>query len=308
ALVAPGDAVRARRAQAGRRRQAAADRGAWRQSLEHRARPLWRRLALYRHLRGQQEPDPRSESDLPRPTLQPAQGQLIATMANFFVPILGDGWRFVAIFAAVTFVAALTGLAWLFWPLMMLTLWSIYFFRDPPRGVPQQDGLLIAPADGLVQMVAEAVPPAELWLGEQPLTRVSIFLSVFDVHINRAPCAGTVDVMVYRPGKFLNAAADKASEEKERMAIALRRADGRLIGCVQIAGWVARRIVCYTKPGQALAAGERFGHIRFGSRTDLYLPAGARLLVARGQRMIGGETVMAELDPASATPREVIEF
>jgi phosphatidylserine decarboxylase len=229
-------------------------------------------------------------------------------LANFFVPILGDGWRFIAIFAAVTFVAALTGLAWLFWPLLLLTLWSIYFFRDPPRGVPQQDGLLIAPADGLVQMVTEAPPPPELGLGDQPLTRVSIFLSVFDVHINRSPCAGTVDVMVYRPGKFLNASADKASEENERMAIALRRADGRLVGCVQIAGWVARRIVCTVKPGQALAAGERFGHIRFGSRTDLYLPPGARLLVAAGQRMIGGETVVADLDAADATPRPAVEF
>ncbi len=229
-------------------------------------------------------------------------------LANFLVPILDDGWRFIAIFAAVTFVAALTGIAWLFWPLMMLTLWSIYFFRDPPRAVPQQDGLLIAPADGLVQMVTEAVPPAELGLGDLPMTRVSIFLSVFDVHINRSPCAGTVDAMVYRPGKFLNAAADKASEENERMAIALRRADGRLIGCVQIAGWVARRIVCTIKPGQTLAAGERFGHIRFGSRTDLYLPGGTRLLVGAGQRMIGGETVMAELDAADTTPRAAVEF
>ena len=229
-------------------------------------------------------------------------------LANFFIPILDDGWRFIAAFAAVTFLAALTGAAWLFWRLMVLTLWSIYFFRDPPRGVPQEDGLLIAPADGLVQMVTEAVAPSELGLGDQPLTRVSIFLSVFDVHINRAPCAGTVEVVAYRPGKFLNAAADKASEENERMAIALRRTDGRLIGCVQIAGWVARRIVCRIKAGQAIAAGERFGHIRFGSRTDLYLPPGARLLVAVGQRMIGGETVMAELDPSVATPRSAIEF
>lgn len=229
-------------------------------------------------------------------------------LANFLIPILDDGWRFIAIFAAVTFLAALTGVAWLFWPMMGLTLWSIYFFRDPPRGVPQQDDLLIAPADGLVQMVTEAVPPAELGLGDRPLTRVSIFLSVFDVHINRSPCAGTVEVVAYRPGKFLNAAAEKASEDNERMAIALRRPDGRLIGCVQIAGWVARRIVCRIKAGQSIAAGERFGHIRFGSRTDLYLPPGARLLVAAGQRMIGGETVMAELDSAVATPRTAIEF
>ncbi len=229
-------------------------------------------------------------------------------LANFFVPILADGWRFIALFAGATFLGALTGAAWLFWPLMVLTLWSIYFFRDPPRGVPQEDGLLIAPADGLVQMVVDAVPPPELGLGNEALTRVSIFLSVFDVHINRAPCAGSIDVVAYRPGKFLNAAADKASDENERTALAFRRSDGRVIGCVQIAGWVARRIVCYVKPGQSVVAGERFGHIRFGSRTDLYLPRGARLLVAPGQRMIGGETVMAELDPVVAGPRLAIEF
>jgi phosphatidylserine decarboxylase len=229
-------------------------------------------------------------------------------LANFFIPILEDGWRFIAIFAGLAFLGALTGLAWLFWPLLLLMFWSIYFFRDPPRGVPQEEGLLIAPADGLIQMVTRSAPPAELGLGDQPLTRVSIFLSVFDVHINRAPCAGTVEVVAYRPGKFLNAAADKASEENERMAIALRRADGNLIGFVQIAGWVARRIVCYVKPGQPIVAGERFGHIRFGSRTDLYLPPGARLLVAPGQRMIGGETVMAELAPSVAAPRTAIEF
>src|SRR6266849_547697 len=202
-------------------------------------------------------------------------------LTNFFVPILDDGWRFIAIFAFVTLLAALTGIAWLFWPLMALTLWSIFFFRDPPRGVPQDDGVLIAPADGLVQMVSEAVPPAELGLGGEPLTRVSIFLSVFDGHINRSPSAAIVDVVASRPGKFLNANADKASEDNERMAIALRRADGRVIGCVQIAGWVARRIVCTIKPGQ---------------------------LVAAGQRMIGGETVMAELDPVTTEPRRIIEF
>ena len=229
-------------------------------------------------------------------------------LANFFIPILEDGWRFIAIFAGLAFLGALTGQAWLFWPLMLVLAWSIYFFRDPPRGVPQDDGVLIAPADGLVQMIVDAVPPAELGLGDQAMTRVSIFLSVFDVHINRAPCAGTVEVVAYRPGKFLNAAADKASDENERSAIALRRADGTLIGCVQIAGWVARRIMTYIKPGQQVAAGERFGHIRFGSRTDLYLPQGARLLVAPGQRMIGGETVMAELDPTVSTPRTALEF
>lgn len=229
-------------------------------------------------------------------------------LANFLVPSLADGWRFIGIFAAATFLAALTGAAWLFWPLFVLTLWSIYFFRDPSRAVPQEEGLLIAPADGLVQMVTQAVPPAELGLGEAPLTRVSIFLSVFDVHINRAPCAGVVDVVAYRPGKFLSANADKASEDNERTAIAIRRADGRVIACVQIAGYVARRIVSYVKPGQQVSVGERFGHIRFGSRTDLYLPSGSRLLVAVGQRMIGGETVMAELDPMKTEPRAAFEF
>lgn len=229
-------------------------------------------------------------------------------LANFLVPILDDGWRFIALFAGATFLAALTGAAWLFWPLFVVTLWSIYFFRDPPRVVPQEDGLLIAPADGLVQMIVQAAPPAELGLGDQPLTRVSIFLSVFDVHINRAPCAATVDVVAYRPGAFVNAASDKASSDNERMALALRREDGRVIGCVQIAGWVARRIICYVKPGQSVAAGERFGHIRFGSRTDLYLPPGARLLVAAGQRMIGGETVMAELDPVVTGARSAVEY
>ncbi|MBM3646048.1 MAG: phosphatidylserine decarboxylase [Alphaproteobacteria bacterium] len=229
-------------------------------------------------------------------------------LANFLVPIANDGWRFIAIFAGVTFLGALTGAAWVFWPLFLLTLWCIYFFRDPSRAVPQEDGLLISPADGLVQMVVPAVPPAEMGLGSEPLTRVSVFLSVFDVHINRVPCAGTVETVAYRPGKFLNAAADKASEENERMAITLRRADGRQVGMVQIAGWVARRIVCRVKPGQTVATGERFGLIRFGSRADLYLPPGARLLVAPGQRMIGGETVMAELDPVRAEPRAAVEF
>jgi phosphatidylserine decarboxylase len=229
-------------------------------------------------------------------------------LANFFVPILDDGWRFIALFAAATFLAALTGLAWLFWPLMTLALWSVFFFRDPPRAVPQESNVLVAPADGLVQMVCQAVPPAEIGLGDQALTRVSIFLSVFDVHINRTPCAGSVEVMAYRPGKFLHASADKASEDNERMAIALRRSDGRLVGFVQIAGWVARRIVCRLKPNQSVVAGERFGHIRFGSRTDLYLPPGARLLVAVGQRMIGGETVVADLDPVVNEPRSAVEF
>jgi len=229
-------------------------------------------------------------------------------LANFFVPILDDGWRFIGIFAVITFVLALTGIAWLFWPALLVTLWSVYFFRDPSRIVPQDDNLLVAPADGLVSMIVPAVPPAELGLGDAALTRVSIFLSVFDVHVNRVPCAGTIDVVAYRPGKFLNAAHDKASDDNERTAIAMLRNDGLRIGFVQIAGWVARRIICRVKPGQSVAVGERCGHIRFGSRTDLYLPPGARLLVGPGQRMIGGETVMAELGPATSQPRATLEL
>ena len=219
-------------------------------------------------------------------------------LANFLVPIIDDGWRFIALFAGATFLAALTGAAWLFWPLFVLTLWSIYFFRDPPRGVPQDDGLLIAPADGLVQMVVQAVPPAELGLGDQPLTRVSIFLSVFDVHINRTPCAATIDVVAYRPGKFLNANADKASEENERQHILIERGDGTRIGFTQIAGLVARRIVPFVKPGDILAAGQRVGLIRFGSRVDVYLPAGTEPKVLIGQRTIAGETILAETGSA----------
>ena len=174
-------------------------------------------------------------------------------LANFFVPILDDGWRFIAIFAAVTFLAALTGAGVAVLAVDRADPWSIYFFRDPPRGVPQDDGVLVAPADGLVQMVVDAVPPAELGLGEQPLTRVSIFLSVFDVHINRSPCAGTVDVVAYRPGKFLNAAADKASEDNERMAIALRRADGRddRLRADRRLGGAAHRLLHQAGPGRA---------------------------------------------------------
>jgi len=214
-------------------------------------------------------------------------------LANFFVPILDDGWRFIAIFAAITFVAALTGAAWLFWPLFVLTLWSIYFFRDPPRGVPQEDRLLIAPADGLVQMVVDAVPPAELGLGEQPLKRVSIFLSVFDVHINRSPISGRIRRIAYVPGKFLNADLDKASEDNERQHFIVEGADGVKLGFTQIAGLVARRIVPWVKVGDRVVPGQRVGLIRFGSRVDVYLPVGTSSQVLLGQRTVAGETIIA---------------
>ena len=225
-------------------------------------------------------------------------------LANFLIPIHPEGWRFIAIFAAVTLALAWTVL---FWPLFIATLWCVYFFRDPPRLTPTRPGLFVAPADGLVQTVEPAIPPAELGLGDRPMMRISTFLSVFDVHINRIPIDATIDVVAYHPGKFLSAANDKAADVNERQAVSLTLPDGRQAVVVQIAGLVARRIVCHLKPAQVVRAGERYGLIRFGSRTDLYLPPGARVLVAPGQRMIGGETVMAELDPARSGARTAID-
>jgi phosphatidylserine decarboxylase len=198
-------------------------------------------------------------------------------------------------------VAALAGLVfggWLFWPATLFCLFCLYFFRDPARVPPARPGLVLAPADGHVVGVIQAPPPAELGLGAAPRWRVAIFLSVLDVHVNRVPAAGTVTRIAYHPGKFLNASVDKASEENERNAIAIRLTDGGDLAVVQIAGLIARRILCALQEGQAVEAGARFGIIRFGSRTDVYLPEGVRPLVAEGQTMIGGETVIAELRPA----------
>ena len=226
-------------------------------------------------------------------------------LANFFVPILHDGWRFIAIFAGdhLRRGADRRGVAVL--AAVRADAWSIYFFRDPSRGVPQDDGVLVAPADGLVQMVVDAVPPAELGLGR----------AAADAGVDlpqRVRCPHQPHAL-RRHRRRRGLSAGQVPQRRGRQGERGQRAHGdRAAACrrprrsavVQIAGWVARRIVCYIKPGQAVAAGERFGHIRFGSRTDLYLPAGARLLVATGQRMIGGETVMAELDAGhGATPR-----
>jgi phosphatidylserine decarboxylase len=185
--------------------------------------------------------------------------------------------------------------AWLCWLGLIFTLFCLFFFRDPERVPPPRPGMVVAPADGRVVSVALAVPPAELGLGVLPRWRVSIFLSVLNVHVNRMPADGTVTRIAYRHGAFVNAALDKASEKNERNALALRIPDGREMAVVQIAGLIARRIVCSVREGDALQAGDRFGIIRFGSRTDLYLPDGVRALVAVGQTMIGGETVIADL-------------
>ncbi|MEC7258405.1 MAG: phosphatidylserine decarboxylase [Pseudomonadota bacterium] len=213
---------------------------------------------------------------------------------TFIKPMHPEGIKFVGIFAAIALV-----LFWLWEPLgwigLGLTVWCYYFFRDPKRSVPERDGLIVSPADGVVSLIEPAAPPPELGMGDAPLTRVSVFMSVFNCHVNRAPIAGQVDKMVYRPGKFLNASLDKASEDNERNSLALLLPDGRRIAVVQIAGLVARRIVPFVEEGQGLRTGERFGLIRFGSRVDVYLPEGVSPLVALGQTMVAGESIIADL-------------
>jgi len=201
--------------------------------------------------------------------------------------------------AAVAVAGGIALGTWLFWLGAAFTLFCLYFFRDPERVVPTRPGLFVAPADGRVVMVGPAVPPEELGLGPNPRWRVAIFLSVLDVHVNRSPVDGVVTRVAYRHGKFLNASLDKASIDNERNALAMRLPDGQEIAVVQIAGLIARRILCDVKEGDRLERGQRFGIIRFGSRTDLYLPEGVRPLVAEHQLMIGGETVIAEMVPAA---------
>jgi phosphatidylserine decarboxylase len=195
-------------------------------------------------------------------------------------------------------VAAVLGLLiWhpIAWAGLIFTLFCLYFFRDPERVPPPRLGVFVAPADGLVVSVEPALPPVELGLPPVPLMRVAIFLSVLDVHVNRAPITALVTRIAYHPGLFLNAADEKASDENERNALLLRLPGGQDVVVVQIAGLIARRILCDVREGKTLTTGERIGIIRFGSRTDLYLPEGCLPLVAVGQRMIGGETVIAEL-------------
>jgi len=207
-------------------------------------------------------------------------------------PIHSEGYPFIGAFALASLI-----LFWIWSPLgwigTILTVWCALFFRDPKRVTPQGEGLVVAPADGRVSLIAQAVPPAELQLGDRPLPRVSIFMSVFNCHVNRSPVAGRIERIVYRPGKFINAELDKASEDNERNSLVIATPGGR-IGVVQIAGLVARRIVSFVREGQSLAAGERFGLIRFGSRLDVYLPDGAKPLVSEGQTAVAGETVLAD--------------
>lgn len=219
---------------------------------------------------------------------------LVETIKSVIVPIHPAGWMFVAIFAGVTLVLGLISYSFL-WLGLIATGWCLYFFRDPARVTPLREGLVVSPADGVVQKITRVVPPTEMDLGNDERVRVSIFLNVFDVHVNRIPVEGSITHLHYHPGKFLNASLDKASEENERQAIKITMPDGDTLGVVQIAGLVARRILCDLTEGQSVRTGERFGIIRFGSRVDVYLPVSATPLVIEGQRAIGGETIIADL-------------
>ncbi|MBF0248004.1 MAG: phosphatidylserine decarboxylase [Alphaproteobacteria bacterium] len=219
---------------------------------------------------------------------------------TILVPINPAGWPFIAMFAAIA-VALGYYAEPLGWIGLVLTLWCVYFFRDPDRVTPTRPGLVIAPADGRICLIDEAAPPAELGMGDELRPRVCIFMNVFNVHVNRAPMDGTISKLAYRPGKFLNAELDKASEFNERQSVSMRTKSGHDIAFVQIAGLVARRILCQVKEGQELKAGERFGLIRFGSRVDVYMPKGTAPLVSVGQLTTAGETVIADLE--SSEPR-----
>ncbi len=227
---------------------------------------------------------------------------LLETIKRIFVPIHPAGYPFIGIFAGVTLLFFLFLGKTLGWIGVVLTLWCVYFFRNPPRYTPTRAGLLVSPADGVVEMITEVPAPKELGMDLLPRTRVSIFLSVMDVHIQRMPADGTVVKSHYFAGKFLNAAMEKASEENERQLLRVALTGGQEIALVQIAGLVARRIICDAREGDVVRAGQRYGLIRFGSRVDIYLPPGVSPQVVLGQRMIGGETVLADLQ-SSETAR-----
>lgn len=219
---------------------------------------------------------------------------LIDTIFDQLAPVHSDGHKFIAAGAAATLL-----FFWLYPPLgwicALITAWIVYFFRDPARVTPLRPGLIIAPADGRISSIEKVKPPAELGMGPEERVRISTFLSVFDVHINRAPISGRIVRATYIPGAFLNAALDKASEENERQAIVIETPENGEIGVVQIAGLVARRIVTFSAAGDSIGVGERFGLIRFGSRVDVYLPPGKGALVSIGQRAVAGETILADL-------------
>lgn len=219
---------------------------------------------------------------------------VIDSIRKQLAPVHPEGYPFVGGFALASLV-----LFWLWPPLGWLatlaTLWCAYFFRDPPRVTPVRDGIVVAPADGRISQIINAVPPMELGLGDRAMLRISVFMSVFDCHVNRSPVAGRIERIVYRAGKFFSADLDKASEDNERNAFVIASATGPRIAAIQIAGLVARRIVPFAREGETVGAGQRIGMIRFGSRVDVYLPEGTRPFVAEGQSAIAGETVLADL-------------
>ena len=216
-------------------------------------------------------------------------------MLNTFIkPMHREGIKFIIIFSVTSLILFFIYIP-LGWVGIGLTIWCYYFFRDPKRTIPVRDGLLVSPADGVISLIEKTMPPPELDIEKEELTRISVFMNVFNCHVNRSPIAGKVMEINYRPGKFFNASLDKASVDNERNSLVLQIPDGRQIVVVQIAGLVARRIVSFVKPKQTLRTGERFGLIRFGSRVDIYLPHGVQPLVCVGQTMVSGETVIADL-------------
>ncbi len=226
---------------------------------------------------------------------------IVQSIAEAIPPIHSQGRPFII---GAVLAALVLGLFWgpAFWLFAILTGWLVIFFRDPVRTVPVDPGIIVSPADGRIEPVVEVVPPPELGLGVVPLTRISVFMNVFDCHINRAPAAGTVETVAYRPGKFLSADLDKASEDNERNGIVIVTTGGERIGVVQIAGLIARRILCWTEMGAPLEQGDRIGMIRFGSRLDVFLPDGSTVLIHSGQRAIAGETILASLPGARLKP------
>ncbi len=221
-------------------------------------------------------------------------------MKSVLAPLHPAGWPFIALFVAITLILMLFSKTLGFLGLL-LTGWCIYFFRSPRRVTPLGKGLIISPADGVIAKIEKAIPPKELKWSKKSLTRISIFLNVFDVHVNRIPVDGIISKVLYHPGKFFNASLDKASEHNERNSLLIKTPSGQEVLVIQIAGLIGRRILCDVLEGQDVQAGETFGMIRFGSRVDLYLPEGVNPQVVEGQRMLGGETIMADLFSEATT-------
>ncbi len=231
--------------------------------------------------------------------MKPQDNHLLQTIKSIFVPIHHEGWIFIAIFAIVSLIVSIF-LPFFAWVGLIATTWCVYFFRNPSRVTPIREGLIISPADGVIQSISKVVPPAELELGDSERTRISIFMNVFNVHVNRIPITGSISKIHYKAGIFLNASLDKASEQNEQNLIKITTPENVEIGMVQIAGLVARRIVCDLDMGQPVKTGETFGIIRFGSRVDVYLPPDIQSLAIEGQTTVGGETILADLSSSES--------